>query len=394
MERNRTRVAALAATAAVVAPLCLTSTAQAAPGDEPEVLLALTQQYLQDRASRVTDSRPMALAAASLTSVSTTSSLAARLATEIPALDRLRATTVGTYAQYSNAVVELMSPTVTVTGDAARVTVQELTRLVFAKRESPDSADATRYRVPHVLEFQRQGSSWILTSDALDVPADAPDPVPYENPVKLQPATPRDLASESLLSKDIKPNYPGAQPFSSSPSAGLNGGVPIDRQTAVRYARTFAINYNPAYERYGNDCTNFVSQVMRAGGWTDVGSPGPDGPDKWFQYNRFSHSRTWTIAHEFSDFGFYHSRRLRNYGGETPLIADVVSADWENGVADGHVDHLMVITENAPGNIHDWSKIKLTYHTADQLDIPLSTVSQKVGNRVAFYFFDTRGMPG
>lgn len=218
-ERNR-RVAVLTATAAVVAPLCLTATAQAAPADDSGNLLALTRQYLQDRASRVTDSRPAALAASALTSVSATRPFSARLATEIPALDRLRATTVGTYAQYRNAQVDLVSPTVTVIGDTARITVLEQTRLVFAKRNSPDSADATRYRVPHVLEFQRHEGSWVLASDALDVPADAPDPVPYVNPVKLQPATPRDLASESPLPKDIKPNYPGAQPGGCMRAAG------------------------------------------------------------------------------------------------------------------------------------------------------------------------------
>lgn len=392
--RSRPRIAVLTVTAAVVAPLCLTATAQATPADDSGILLALTRQYLQDRASRVTDSRPAALAASALTSVAATSPFSARLATEIPALDRLRATTVGTYAQYRNAQVDLVSPTVTVTGDTARVTVQEQTRLVFAKRDSPDSADATRYRVPHVLEFQRHGAGWVLASDALDVPADAPDPVPYVNPVKLQSATPRDLASESPLPKDIKPNYPGARPYSSAPPASINGGVPIDRQTAVQYARTFALNYNPAYERFGNDCTNFVSQVMRAGGWPDVGRPGPDGPDKWFQYNRFSNSRTWTIAHEFLYFGLVYSKRLRNYAGETPQIADVIFADWENGVKDGHYDHVMVITENAPGNVGGWSKIKVTYHTANQDNIPMSIVYQKAGPGAGYGFFDTRGLPG
>ncbi|MFI0802339.1 Putative amidase domain-containing protein [Amycolatopsis lurida] len=394
-KRSRPRVAVLTATAAVVAPLCLTAIAQAAPADDSGNLLALTRQYLQDRASRVTDSRPAALAASALTSVAATSPFSARLATEIPALDRLRARTVGTYAQYRNAQVDLVSPTVTVTGDTARVTVQEQTRLVFAKRDTPDSADATRYQVPHVLDFQRHGAGWVLASDALDVPADALDPVPYVNPVKLQPATRRDLASETPIPKDVKPNYPGAQPYSSAPPVSINGGVPIDRQTAVRYARTFALSYNPAYERFGNDCTNFASQVMRAGGWPDVGRPGPDGDDKWFQYNVVSHSRTWAIAHEFFFFGYLHSKRLRHYAGETPLIADLIFVDWAwGGVPDAHLDHTMIITENPAGNINDWSKIKVTYHSTDQDNVPLNVVSDKLGQGANWYFTDTRGLPG
>ncbi|QXV63573.1 amidase domain-containing protein [Amycolatopsis sp. TNS106] len=383
----------LTATAAVVAPLCVTAVAQAAPVNESGRLLSLTQQYLQDRASRVTDSRPAALSASALTSVSATGPFSARLATEIPGLDRLRATTVGTYAQYRDARVDLVSPVVTVTGDTARVTVQEQTQLAFTRRDSPDSAAATRYRVPHVLEFQRHGSGWVLASDALDISADTPAPIPYVNPVKLKPATPRDLASEPPLPKDLQPNYPGAKPSSSAPAAGINGGVPIDRQTATRYALTFALNYNPAYERFGNDCTNFASQVMRAGGWPDVGSPGPDGPDKWFQYNRFSNSRTWTIAHEFLYFGYYYSKRLRGYAGETPLIADLVFADWANG-ADGHIDHVMIVTENPAGNTHDWSRIKVSYHTANEENIPMNIVAQRAGAGAKYYFLDTRGLPG
>lgn len=40
-----------------------------------------------------------------------------------------------------------------------------------------------------------------------------------------------------------------------------------DRDAAVRYALTYALNPNPNYVYFeGNDCSNFISQCLRAGG--------------------------------------------------------------------------------------------------------------------------------
>ncbi|WIX76945.1 hypothetical protein QRX50_36825 [Amycolatopsis carbonis] len=122
---GRTCGAALAA--AVVAPLCLTSAAEAEPNDATTQVLAMTQQYLQDRADRVTDSHPVGFAASALTSAASTSQFSARMAAETTSLDRLRTTIAGTHADYRNAVVNLANPAVTVAGNTARVTVEERT---------------------------------------------------------------------------------------------------------------------------------------------------------------------------------------------------------------------------------------------------------------------------
>ncbi|WP_275890910.1 amidase domain-containing protein [Romboutsia hominis] len=41
-----------------------------------------------------------------------------------------------------------------------------------------------------------------------------------------------------------------------------------DREKAVAYARKWALDHNPTYanyELYGGDCTNYISQCLRAG---------------------------------------------------------------------------------------------------------------------------------
>ncbi len=46
-----------------------------------------------------------------------------------------------------------------------------------------------------------------------------------------------------------------------------------NRQGAVHYARRFAHVANPWFRPFPNDCTNFVSQCLWAGGWEMVGPP-------------------------------------------------------------------------------------------------------------------------
>mgnify|MGYP001690599932 FL=1 len=54
-----------------------------------------------------------------------------------------------------------------------------------------------------------------------------------------------------------------------------------NRNAAVNYARRWALNPNPRYPYYtqNGDCTNFVSQALRAGGLRDI-----HGRRDWAQY--------------------------------------------------------------------------------------------------------------
>lgn len=66
-----------------------------------------------------------------------------------------------------------------------------------------------------------------------------------------------------------------------------------DNDAAVEYALNYALAPNPAYVYYdGNDCTNFVSQCLRAGGCeNDYNYSHP-----WWYANRES-SICWAVAH-------------------------------------------------------------------------------------------------
>lgn len=68
-----------------------------------------------------------------------------------------------------------------------------------------------------------------------------------------------------------------------------------NRFNAIKYAETWWDGHNNAYPLYANDCTNFISQCLRAGGFKMVGMPKP-GSGWW--YNNYSNSSySWRVAH-------------------------------------------------------------------------------------------------
>ncbi|WP_069650569.1 amidase domain-containing protein [Caloranaerobacter ferrireducens] len=113
-------------------------------------------------------------------------------------------------------------------------------------------------------------------------------------------------------------------------------------------------------ERPWNDCTNFVSQCLEAGGMNyikeTIWTPYND-EENWY-YSDNKPSYTWGGAHNF-----YLHWRVR--AGIAPFssdltVGDVVNADFGG---DGHIDHTAIITKDT-GSAS--SNLYLTQHTTDR----------------------------
>jgi hypothetical protein len=124
-------------------------------------------------------------------------------------------------------------------------------------------------------------------------------------------------------------------------------GLPMplyDRSAAVAYALKYAAHANwfDYGAPYSNDCTNFVSQVMLAGGWTMVGDADDRKENSAWWYGRSwwaGGSYTWAAAHNFSKF-IDKSSRGTICARDALEIGDVVQiAD-----KDSHVHHSMIVT--------------------------------------------------
>ena len=67
-----------------------------------------------------------------------------------------------------------------------------------------------------------------------------------------------------------------------------------NREAAVQYAEKWWDSYNPAYMAFDLDCTNYVSQCLRAGGAPMRGHPNRS--SGWWFVNR-NWSFSWSVAH-------------------------------------------------------------------------------------------------
>ena len=83
-----------------------------------------------------------------------------------------------------------------------------------------------------------------------------------------------------------------------------SGPYVVDRQAIANYARQFvgsnlgtdsSLGWNPNYPHFGNDCTNFASQALFAGGWPMQDGNG-DGVTAWYFHNSTDYALPWTLA--------------------------------------------------------------------------------------------------
>lgn len=114
-----------------------------------------------------------------------------------------------------------------------------------------------------------------------------------------------------------------------------------DRLKAVRYAELWWDRRNPAFPNVVNDCTNFVSQCLFAGGIPMIGQPVRS--RGWWQ-SRTNWSFTWTVANSLrwymsgsgNVFGTIEAERA-----DKLIPGDVICYDF-NG--DGRWDHNSIVT--------------------------------------------------
>ncbi len=155
-----------------------------------------------------------------------------------------------------------------------------------------------------------------------------------------------------------------------------------DREKAVEYAQKWALGRNPKYKDYeelGGDCTNFISQCIKAGN-IPMDTLGKDEMQKWYWYSDSNRTPSWTGAEQFykyvirnntsdtENFGVY--ARLANYN-ELEL-GDIVQL-----VFAGNAYHNMIITEVILDGEYLIDYL-ICQHTYDLLNYPLS---QKEGER-------------
>ncbi|WP_261130258.1 amidase domain-containing protein [Bacillus sp. Marseille-Q3570] len=113
-----------------------------------------------------------------------------------------------------------------------------------------------------------------------------------------------------------------------------------NRLEAVKYAERWWNSHNPAYKLFENDCTNFISQCLHAGGAPMRGYPNRS-KGWWFRNNNWSYS--WTVANTLRWHLSGSKQGLRGQELPSPeylVPGDVICYDF-NG--DGRWQHNTIV---------------------------------------------------
>ncbi|BCB02804.1 amidase domain-containing protein [Bacillus sp. KH172YL63] len=121
-----------------------------------------------------------------------------------------------------------------------------------------------------------------------------------------------------------------------------------DRLRAVQYAERWWNSYNPAYKKFENDCTNYISQCLHAGDAPMRGYPAK-GKGWWMRSGNWSYS--WTVANSLRWYIPHSTVGLRGTQVSDPQelkLGDVICYDFEG---DGRFDHTTIVTGKDAGGM-------------------------------------------
>ncbi|MFD1849947.1 amidase domain-containing protein [Oceanobacillus bengalensis] len=120
-----------------------------------------------------------------------------------------------------------------------------------------------------------------------------------------------------------------------------------DRRAAVQYAERWWNSYNPEYRTFDVDCTNYVSQCLRAGGAPMRGAPNREN-GWWYSGDNWSFS--WAVAHSLRWYLAGSNQGLKGKeveSAEELIPGDIICYDFQG---DGRWDHnTIVVSKDAYG---------------------------------------------
>ncbi|MGN9788547.1 amidase domain-containing protein [Nonomuraea sp. ZG12] len=332
--------------------------------------------YLQSRVDRLAGvSRGVALDA-----VPATAQFQDALRADSAAIDVRREKLRSANGGHSRGQVTVSDTKISTSGKTATVQLTEHTTLFYA-RTTTGSPDAEEYQLRHTLTYNLVGSQWVLSHDTPDIHVGDLAPDTY-------PSKPEAVSEAARSSKKIsgtsrpRTTSQGAVPDKSSPTyrAPGNSTLAYDYGAMTRYALQYWDNYNPNYRTYGGeggDCTNFISQIVKAGGWAETGSwPGENRtlPDQWY----YGHEGTWTTTYTWAAAENWYWFASPFNSGRTEALDNI----WEMGVSDvlqidfdrnDNISHSMFVTgRDGGGQIAD--ELYMTYHSTNTRNKRLSSI--------------------
>ncbi len=292
----------------------------------------------------------------------------------LSALDRRRGELAKLGEKYSKGSTTVTLGATNVKGRKAQAVATETTTLTYEKVRGGEPG-TTGFQARHELTFtaDRRGN-WQLTGIR---PADE------DNLAVNQTTAPQATGSVSVKSATTTPSAPKASisyPGPANPKNLTAGG--LDYKAMAAYAKRYWSDYNPAYPNYngvgaGGDCTNFVSQALKEGGWKHVPGYVYD-YTRWFG-NADIQSHSFVGVNEWSWFA-QNSKRTTSLANVHQMdVGDVLQIDFDK---DGSKDHTMIVTSRSQGVPY------LTYHSTNTYSRSVASIIASYPN-AAYYAYRT-----
>ncbi|MFD7435487.1 amidase domain-containing protein [Streptomyces sp. NPDC059861] len=277
--------------------------------------------------------------------------------------------------KYSAANTSVTLNQTSVKGRNAVVKVTETTTLTYEKVRG-DEPKTTGFQAHHQLTFKAdRDGNWRLTGIR-----ESDDGGLAIN----QTATPSVAAATKAKAGNTTPSAPRAATTRPAPSNPKNlTASGYDYKAMAAYAEKYWSNYNPAYPNFngqgaGGDCTNFVSQSLKAGGWKHV-------PGYVYDYTRWFgtadiQSHSFVGVNEWSWFA-QNSQRVTSLANVYQMdVGDVLQVDFDK---DGSKDHTMIVTYRSQQGVP-----YLTYHSTNTYRRSVASVIASYPN-AAYYAYRT-----
>ncbi|MET9293389.1 amidase domain-containing protein [Streptomyces sp. NPDC003077] len=256
-----------------------------------------------------------------------------------------------------------------VKGNRATVQVTETTTLTY-KKVRGNEPTTTGFKARHELTFtSKPGGTWELTG--MKPQDDGPGAI-------NEPSTAQ--AAVAAPSTTTTPNAPRAAiTRSPKPVPKKLTGTKYNYAAMAAYTEKYWRNYNPAYRKFneaGGDCTNFLSQGLKAGGWTTEGGSAGD-YRKWW-YDAKGQSDSWVGVNEWSWYAL-NSKRVTSLANVYQMdVGDVMQMDFDG---DGSKDHSMMTTYRSKDGVP-----YLTYHSTNTYRKSVASIIASYPNSVYYAY--------
>ncbi|MFJ8848450.1 amidase domain-containing protein [Streptomyces cyaneofuscatus] len=344
-----------------------TKAARTVDAETADDFAALADAVLTRRTSALlTGSQPIRRAAAVLPlkgDVHVTSGLALVEDTSTEVLHDRKERLADLDEAYTAAETEVELDEVRVIGDRATALVTETTILTYKKIRG-DEPPTTGFQAKHELTFvAAPDGTWELASftpQAEDGPAAVNSVVDTAGDSGNAPLG----VAEAPVDDDGEPEPDGPAP-QETPAGTTQPTVQAQIKPSVtanynytnmaKYAEKHWSKYNPSYRKFddvGGDCTNFISQALRAGGWKNDTGFYKSYKNWW--YNSANQTTSWINVNYWASFSL-HSGRAYNLNNVYKMgVGDILQMDFTNNRSK---DHSMITTYKTGGVPY------LTYHS-------------------------------